>query len=122
MIPNIRKLGLEGVKFNSPVGYFEEERILKNNFLVDVYVVFEANGKTESLHNTIDYTHLYQICEHFFKMGAMLIETVGQNILDEIKQNYPFVDTICIKINKLNPPVKAEIQNSFIELTYQKET
>lgn len=120
MIPNTRKVGLEGVKFNASVGYFEEERILKNDFLVDIYVVFEANDKTENLHHTVDYSHLYQICDHFFKVGAMLIETVGKSILEEVKKYYPFVDIISIKIQKLNPPIKAEIKNSFVELTYQK--
>ena len=28
----LTKVGLEGVKFNAPIGFFAEERLLKNNF------------------------------------------------------------------------------------------
>lgn len=123
MSKSTRKIGLEGVKFNAPVGYFEEERKFRNDFVVDLYVVFEFSphqSQTEDLNQTIDYTLLYHICEQCFQIETLLIETVAQSILDEIKHRFTFVDVIYIKIKKLNPPVKASIASSFIELNYQK--
>jgi dihydroneopterin aldolase len=35
-------------------------------------------------------------------------------------EKYPFLKEVHIKINKLNPPINAEIKNSFIELNYSK--
>jgi dihydroneopterin aldolase len=117
-----RRVGLEGVKFNASIGFFEEERILKNNFLVDVDVLFTQNdvSETEDLSQTVDYGLLYQICEKAFAEETLLIETVAQKILVEIQTGFSFIDEIHIKIKKLNPPIKAQIQHSFIEINYKK--
>ena len=117
-----RRVGLEGVKFNAAIGFFEEERIFKNNFLVDVDVLFTQmdNTQTEDLSQTIDYSLLYDICEQEFAKESLLIETVAQQILNKIISDFSFVEEVRVKIRKLNPPLKAQIQHSFIELNYQK--
>lgn len=124
MSKTTRRVGLEGIKFNAAIGFFEEERIFKNNFLVDVDVLFtqdeEVEHETENLSKTVDYSILFQICELEFAKETLLIETVAQNILYQIKTSFSFVDEIKVKIKKLNPPLKAQIQHSFIELNYTK--
>ena len=121
MSKTIRKIGLEGVKFTAAIGYFEEERIFKNNFLVDIFVSFEdKNSVNDDLKNTINYVSLYEICAASFEKESHLIETVAQEILENIKNKFPILEHINIKIKKLNPPIKAQIQNSFVELDYSK--
>ena len=117
-----RRVGLEGVKFNAAIGFFEEERIFKNNFLVDVDVLFTQmdNIQTEDLSQTIDYSLLYDICEQKFAKESLLIETVAQQILNKIISDFSFVEEVRVKIRKLNPPLKSQIKHSFIELNYQK--
>lgn len=118
-----RQVGLEGIRFVSPIGFFEEERILKNEFLVNISVTFEIDdlhNNNDDLGNTVDYSQLYAICEYYFKKEYKLIESVAHEILNNIKANYPFIDIIHLRINKLNPPIKAEIRNSFVELSYSK--
>ncbi|MEO5911903.1 MAG: dihydroneopterin aldolase [Pelobium sp.] len=123
MSKSTHKIGLEGVNFNAAIGYFEEERKFRNDFVVDLFVVFEFSPQqppTKDLNQTIDYTLLYKICEQFFQIETLLIETVAENILEEIKHRFTFVDEVYLKIKKLNPPLKASIANSFIEVNYQK--
>ena len=117
-----RRVGLEGIKFNAAIGYFEEERIYKNNFLVDVSVLFIQNdvSQTEDLSQTVDYGLLYEICLEEFAKESLLIETVAQQILGKILNDFSFVEEAFVKIKKLNPPLNAQIQHSFIELNYQK--
>lgn len=117
-----RRVGLEGIKFNAAIGYFEEERIYNNNFLVDVSVLFIENDitLTEDLSQTVDYGLLYEICKEEFAKESLLIETVAQQILNKIIVDFLFIEEAYIKIKKLNPPLKAQIQQSFIELNYQK--
>lgn len=116
------KVGLAGVKFNAAIGYFPEERILKNNFLVDLQVLFNQaeDQDTDDLSQTVNYTSLYDICATEFKQETLLIETVAQAILNAVKRDFPLVSEITICIKKLNPPIKAEIAYSFIELNYKK--
>ncbi|MBC7654705.1 MAG: dihydroneopterin aldolase [Oligoflexus sp.] len=115
----IRKIGLEGVKFNAAIGYYEEERIFRNNFIVDVYASFEDNDSVgDDLKNTINYVSLYEICAASFGKESHLIETVAQEILENIKIRFPIIEHINIQIKKLNPPRQAQIQNYFVELDY----
>jgi len=117
----IRKIGLEGVKFNAAIGYFQEERLFRNNFLVDVFVSFEdTDSVKDDLKNTINYVSLYEICASSFERESQLLETVAQEILGKIKSKFPVLEHINIKIKKLNPPIKAQIENSFVELDYSK--
>lgn len=117
----IRKVGLEGVRFIAPIGFFKEEQVLKNEFLVNISVSFQANRyQTDDLANTVDYSELFNICEISFKKECKLLETTAHEILDQIIEKYSFVDEIQLRINKLNPPIEAEIRNSFIELNYSK--
>ena len=118
----VQKVGLYGVKFNAAVGYFEEERIFKNDFLVDIWASFVNNDVliNEDLKQTLDYGLLYSICAEAFKLEALLIETVAQSILNQIKKDFPWLIEINIKIKKLNPPLQAEIDFSFVELNYKK--
>jgi len=117
-----RKVGLEGVRFISPIGFFAEERILKNEFLVNIAVSFEIETAqdTDNLENTVDYSQLYEICAFYFKQEFKLIETVAHSIFNAVMEKYPYLKEIHIRINKLNPPISAEIKNSFIELNYNK--
>jgi dihydroneopterin aldolase len=117
-----RKVGLEGVRFISPIGFFPEEQILKNEFMVNISVSFEIETleDTDELENTVDYSQLYEVCDFYFKQEFKLIETVAHAILDKVVEKYPFLKEVHIKINKLNPPINAEIKNSFIELNYSK--
>ena len=114
------KVGLEGVKFNAPIGFFAEERLLKNNFIVDVFVCFSTSEINDDLAQTINYVTLYQICEENFQQENKLIETVAQQILYQIKSQFAGLEQINIKIKKLNPPIKAQIKHSFVELNYIK--
>ena len=60
MSTTTRRIGLEGVKFNAAVGYYPEERMFKNNFMVDVQVAFEQaeDSNTEDLSTTVNYALL----------------------------------------------------------------
>lgn len=110
------------MRFISPIGFFPEEQILKNEFMVNISVSFEIETleDTDELENTVDYSQLYEICDFYFKQEFKLIETVAHAILDKVVEKYPFLKEVRIKINKLNPPINAEIKNSFIELNYSK--
>ncbi|WP_036692927.1 dihydroneopterin aldolase [Pedobacter glucosidilyticus] len=118
-----RKIALEEVKFNAPIGFFEEERILKNNFLFSAYVSYTVQHQqdTDNLEHTVDYSKLYDIAKHHFSKEAKLLEHVAHGILNDIVATYPFLEHINIQIKKLNPPIKAEIKNSLVELIYQAD-
>lgn len=115
-------VGLNGAKFNASIGWYNEERIFKNNFIVDLSVNFTADKpfSDNNLEQSIDYMALHEICKQVFAEEAKLIESVAQTILDKIVDKFAVVKEVVVKIEKLNPPVKAQIESSFVQLSYKK--
>ena len=116
------KVALQGVKFFAKHGFYPEEQILGNHFIVDVAVEFAQRHHftDDEIAHTINYEQLYAMIDIEMKHTRKLLETVVQAIADRIKTAYPFAETIQASIKKLNPPLPGNVAASFIEITYQK--
>jgi len=110
-------IALEGMRFFSKIGFYEEERIIGNQFVVDVYI--EANTKmaatTDDLSKTINYETVYYICKKEMGMEAKLIENVAERIGLGIRYNFPNISELTIRVQKLNPPLGAPVGQSYYE-------
>jgi dihydroneopterin aldolase len=116
------KVALQGVKFFAYHGFYPEEQVLGNHFIVDVSVEFAQQhhfGDDEIAH-TVNYEQLFQMVDTEMRNTRKLLETVVQGIIDRAKTAYPFVALICVSIKKLNPPLPGQVDASFIQITYHK--
>jgi dihydroneopterin aldolase len=86
-------------------GIFAEEQITGGEFEVNMEVAFEENGIVEKIDQSVSYTHLQEIVKDVMKVPTPLLETVCQQIADQIKAKYPFVSEINITLCKLAPPI-----------------
>lgn len=122
MSETLATVGLNGAKFNAAIGWYPEERVFKNNFVVNLSVSFKASKRfaADNLDQSIDYMQLHEICRAAFVEEAKLIESVAQKIIDKIVVEFPVVLQVAITIKKLNPPVKEQIDNVFVRLSYNK--
>lgn len=116
------KVALQGAKFFAYHGFYPEEQVLGNHFIVDVAVEFQQQHhySDDQISHTVNYEQLYRIVDVQMKQTRKLLETVVQGIVDEIKKDYAFADTVQVSIKKLNPPLPGEVACSFIEFTYHK--
>ncbi|MBW4891338.1 dihydroneopterin aldolase [Mucilaginibacter sp. HMF5004] len=116
------KVGLQGIQFFAWHGFYPEEQVSGNNFVVDVEVSFlqQQHFDTDEIGHTVNYEQLYAIAERHMGITRKLLETVVQGILDEVKETYPFAEAIRVSLKKLNPPIKADIACSLVEITYRK--
>ncbi|HET8828268.1 MAG TPA: dihydroneopterin aldolase [Pelobium sp.] len=122
MSETLATVGLNGVKFNAAIGWYPEERVFKNNFIVDLSVSFVAEKAftDDNLTQSIDYMQLHEICKEVFEEEAKLLEFVAQKIIDKITEQFSTLREVTLCIKKLNPPVKAQIESSFVQLSYKK--
>lgn len=116
------KVALQGVHFFAYHGFYPEEQVLGNKFVVDVEVEFlqEHHFTDDEITHTVNYEQLYNIVAGHMKHPRKLLETVVQAIIDELKETYPFVENIRVGLKKLNPPLPGLVDCSFIEITYHK--
>ncbi|WP_214070478.1 dihydroneopterin aldolase [Mucilaginibacter sp. dw_454] len=115
-------VALHGVEFFAYHGFYPEEQKLGSHFIVDIEVAFTPTGdiNEDNLDNTVNYEQLYEIACDEMKRTKKLIETVAQDIMDNIINQYNFVDTVKLTIYKLNPLVGAKTGSSSVTLNYSK--
>lgn len=114
------KIALEGMKFYAYHGFYEEEAILGNEFVIDVIIEtdFSKASKSDDLNQTVNYEHIYSTCSSVMTQRAKLLETVGERIIELLKSQHPEIQTITVRIRKLNPPFGGDVTCAFIELTH----
>lgn len=117
-----QKISLENVRFYSPIGYYEEEQILGNEFFVTVTVGYPfKNPDSEDLNNTINYEELYQILVEIMSPKRKLLESAAEDILNKIIEKYNFISGAEISIRKINPPFGGDVANSVVSLIYTND-
>ena len=86
-------------------GVHAEETVVGSEFEVSVQITFTENKKIEALTDTLNYVNVYAIIkDHFFKT-LPLLETLAQNITEEIYKIDDRISSINITIDKLNAPI-----------------
>lgn len=117
-------VALHGAEFFAYHGFYPEEQKIGCRFIVDIEVEFDQPGNLneDDLTNTVNYEKLYDIIWEIMKVPKKLLETVAQAIIDEVKQQYDFVDTINLTLKKTNPPLGAKVAYSAVSLNYKKDS
>ena len=113
----IMKVGLEGMKFYAHHGYYEEEAVLGNHYIIDVTVEtdFSAAGQSDDLAETVNYEKIYQTCSEIMLKRVKLLETISEQIIESLKQQYPEIQKISVRVQKLNPPFGGDVYAAVIE-------
>lgn len=115
-------VALRGAEFFARHGFYPEEQLLGCKFLVDIVVDFVPAGelKKDRLANTVNYEQLYQIACLQMQHPRKLIETLGQAIIDDIKNEYPYIENAEVLIRKMHPPMPGTVDHTSVTITYTK--
>ncbi len=114
------KVQLHNLQFNSFHGIHEEEKILGNDYVVNIAVEFHENAEViNSIHETVNYAEIYKIIKLRMGIPTPLLETVIMEVGKSIHQKFPELRLINISIEKMHPPIEG-IQGSAI-VSWQKE-
>lgn len=118
----LQTVSLKEARFYAPIGYYEEEQILGNEFFVSIDVCFPFhNTETEDLRNTLNYEELYQITAKVMQPRRKLLESAASEILEQIRMAVSHAETIVVVIRKSNPPFGGDLSFSEVSLKYLKD-
>ena len=111
-------VSLMGAEFFAHHGFYPEEQVLGNKFIVDIEVRYTPinNIKEDNINHIVDYEKIYDIAAANMKQTRKLIETAAQFIADEVKHKYPFADCVKVSIKKMAPPLNGKVEYSAIEI------
>lgn len=113
-------IALEGMHFYAHHGFYEEERIIGNHFILDVYVntsVFQA-ARTDDLYSTVNYETIYFLCQTEMRKPTKLLETLVQRMVDRLEEQFEHkVSGIKIRLTKQNPPLRGRVEKAYVEIS-----
>ena len=98
-------INLHNLTFHAYHGVYEEERILGNNFMVNVSLTFNAAEPVTELHHTINYAAVYEIIKQSMLVATPLLETLAQELSHKIYQMDNRIKSISVSVEKKNPPI-----------------
>lgn len=118
---NHMRISLNQVSFWGYHGMYAEEKKIGNNFIVDLYVDFiPAQNSITHLEHTIDYVTVFELVQLRMSTPTSLIETIVGDIADQILNQFPLVQEVCIKITKEKMPIKNFEGNISVALTKKR--
>ncbi len=109
---------LNKLKFFAYHGLHEEEAVIGTDFEVSVSITFDAPETVQELNDTINYVTVYEIIKKHFAQPEKLLETLAQNITQEIHKIDNRITSINITIDKINAPINNFIGT--VGVTYSK--
>jgi len=116
-------IALEGMEFHAYHGCFKEEQVTGNTFMVDLW--FETNTsdaeKSDNLADTVNYAEIFELVKQEMAIQSKLLEHVGKRIMKAIQKDFPMIQSIGLKISKMNPPLEGKVNNVSVFLNNQQE-
>jgi dihydroneopterin aldolase len=111
---------LKGMIFHAYHGVMEQERKVGNTFTVDLelYTDLSMSIETDQLEDTINYALIYDIVKTEMAVSSCLLEHIAGRIGKRIKKDFPQIETLKIRLAKLNPPVSGEIKEAAVVLQF----
>lgn len=116
-----QKVALQGIRFFAFHGFYPEEQILGSEFIVDIETELEVYGSgNDDISHTVNYERLFNIAKAEMDIPRKLIETVAHGILDKVRHEFLAVKNIRVSIKKMHPPLAGQVENSLIELIFNR--
>lgn len=114
----IGRVALEGLEFHAFHGVYPHERESGNFFEVDIAVEtdFSQAAVHDDLNGTVDYEILFQIIRSEMDRPSKLLETVVENIANDVLKNYASALTVEVKLSKLNPPIGGKCKKATVSI------
>lgn len=109
---------IEGMKFYAYHGHFEAEKVVGNQFEVNVRIKTNCSeaAQTDNLKHALNYQEVYLLIQKEMNIVSNLLENVAGRILDSLYNNFSGIENAQVKISKLNPPMGGEIKQVSVTL------
>ncbi|WP_080903618.1 dihydroneopterin aldolase [Parabacteroides sp. Marseille-P3160] len=110
---------LDEMKFYSYHGVLPQERKVGNHFVVNLKITVPVDVAlvNDSLEDTINYASLYKVVKREMDTPSHLLEHAAGRILSSLKESFPQITAIELKLTKLNPPLGGDVTSASVILS-----
>jgi 7,8-dihydroneopterin aldolase/epimerase/oxygenase len=117
------KIHLKNMAFYGYHGALAEENTLGQRFLVDLTLTLDISeaARTDRLEATVDYVQIYALCRKVVEQDRVkLIETLANDLLDQMLAKCPRIEEAAIVIRKPSVPLGGPIDYVAIETSKRR--
>lgn len=109
---------LKGMVFFAYHGVLEQERKVGNTFTIDLHLFLDLSQAafSDKLEDTVNYASVYELVKTEMEQPSNLLEHAAGKIIMKIKETYPQILRVGIRLSKKNPPVGGDIQEAAVIL------
>lgn len=110
------------MRFYAHHGCFEQERTIGTHFRVDLSFTTDTSKAevSDNIADTVSYLDVYQVVKDEMMKPSNLLEHVARRVGERVLSDFPAVDTVAVKISKLNPPLGGQMDSVSVELSLSR--
>lgn len=111
-------INIRNARFFAYHGVMPQERVVGNEFLLDLTLEVDIVTATESdkLEDTVNYAEVYVVIKKEMDEPSQLLEHVAGRIIKALRKEFPEVKQIDISLTKCHPPIKGEMEGIGVRL------
>lgn len=114
---------LKGVRLHGFIGVGEQEKVVGNDYLLDIRIEYpyQAAVNSDDLTHTLNYAAVYELVKRVLDEPCNLLEYAAGKIGKSLFQTFEEILSIDIKLLKLAPPMGADCYGAGVELHLTNE-
>lgn len=112
------KISLNAMRFYAYHGVLQQEKRVGNWFTVDLELQVDVTqaALSDQLQDTLNYAEVYAAVEEEMATFSELLEHTAGRILRRIRQQFPQVQGIEVRLTKEYPPFKGQVGGASVTL------
>lgn len=109
---------IKGARFHAYIGVDEQEQVVGNEYVADLRLRYPISNAilTDDVSHTINYAEVYDLIRKVISRKAKLLEHTAGMMVQELGRAFPKIESIDLKLTKLNPPMGADCEGAGVEL------
>ncbi|MHB1279202.1 MAG: dihydroneopterin aldolase [Bacteroidia bacterium] len=113
-----RTVALNALHVTARIGVYEFERMEERPFIIDAALTMPCDIVADPvrLDESVDYEAMLALVLDELKTPEFLMESVANRLALRMKETFPVATGFFIHIQKINPPLKAEVGSSSVKL------
>ncbi len=107
------------MRFYAHHGCFVQERAIGTHFIVDLQFTTDTSRAevSDDIADTVSYLDVYQVVKAEMQQSSHLLEHVARRVGEAVLKKFPSVDSITVKVSKMNPPLGGQMDSVSVKLT-----
>lgn len=109
---------INDMRFYAHHGCFEQERVIGTHFRVDLSFTTDTSKAeiSDNIVDTVSYLDVYQVVKAEMMTPSHLLEHVARRVGERVLADFLAVDTVNVKVSKLNPPLGGQMDSVSVTL------